>query len=220
MTLRLLPPPRRLGAVSLTPDLSSAATSLMTALASSCPTTAFDECSSFQQAYVDGGGSWVDLGISGTTPDGLYGPSTQAAFQTVLDAMAPSGTNPQTAPNACVGAGTNVPALAPTTAAGEPPVVPAGSVAIGPWVVSQQTLLITAAVGVALALVGSAVYKHYADQETLRGIRHAPAYARRRRNPSRARKNREKARERSYEMVRGKNGRFVRRARPSAAEEE
>lgn len=204
-----LPPYRRLGAsVSLTPDLQSAATALVTALATSCPTTAFDDCSTFQQAYVNGGGSWVDVGVSGTAPDGLYGPNTQAALQTVLTAMG----NTTPAPQACVGPGTAVPTLTPTvTTSAEPPVVPTGSIAIGSWVVSKNTLLLGTAAAIALALIGSAVYKHYADQEAL-SFAYAPTQRMRarRRNPTKARAARAKARTRAEGAVRNRKGQFVR----------
>lgn len=211
---------RRLGAVSLTPDLSSAATALVAALASSCPTTPFDACSGFQQTYVTAGGTWADLGVTGTAPDGLYGPATQAALQTVLTSIG----NGQTAPAACVGPGTAVPTLSPTVApTSEPPVVPAGSIAVGPWVVSKQTLLIGTAAAIALALVGSAIYKHYADEEAL-GLAHAPTQRLRvRRNPTRARRARAQARVRADGAVRNRKGQFVRggtRAKPEAENEE
>lgn len=201
---------RRLGAVSLTPDLSAAASALFNALATGCPTTPFDACSGFQQTYVAAGGSWADLGVSGSTPDGLYGPKTQAALQTVLDAIGQG----QTAPNACVGSA--VPALTPTVSPsvwGPPAVVPVGSIAIGPWVVSKNALLVGTAGAIALALIGSAIYKHYADQESL-SLAFAPTVrmrpVRRRRNPTRARRARAQARARAEGAVRDRKGRFIR----------
>lgn len=201
---------RRLGAVTLTPDLNAAATALVAALASSCPTTPFDDCSTFQQAYVTAGGSWTDLSVKGTAPDGLYGPSTQNALQSVLDAMGNGGT----APNACVGAGTTVPSLSPTVPlSAEPAVVSPGSIAIGPWVVSQNALVLGTAAAIALALVGSAIYKHYADQDAL-SLAYAPTRrmrpVRRRKNPTRARRARAQARVRAEGAVRNRKGQFVR----------
>lgn len=207
-----LPAHRPLGAVTLTSNLQSAAKSLQLRLASGCLATPFDECSSFQQAYNDAGGA-ISL-------DGLYGPETAAALQSVLTTIDGSS-----APAACVAgtAGSIVPALSPTVPAassGITALLAPGATINLPFIgaTPTRTLLVGAAGLLAAWLVGSALWKTY--QEGGLGLKsHAPAHARhsqmptrrhaRRKNPARRRRVREKARERVKSQGRDdRTGRF------------
>jgi hypothetical protein len=196
---------RPVGAVTLTADLQAAATNLVQKVNAGCLASPFDECSSFQQAYNNAGGN-ISL-------DGLYGPETKAALQSILDSM---GQGFQ-APAACVAgaAGSVVPALTPTVPAASPNVLstwlaPGATVNL-PVVgaVSTSSLIVGAAAIFATWLVGSALWKAY--HEGGHGIHHAPTKARRRRNPVKRRRVREKARQRAERMTRDPStGRFKR----------
>jgi hypothetical protein len=207
-----LPAHRPLGAVTLTSDLQAAAKNLQLKLASGCLTTPFDECSSFQTAYNNAGGN-ISL-------DGLYGPETQAALQSVLTTIDGSS-----APAACVAgnAGSTVPALSPTipsNGATTSLLAPGATVNLPFFgATPTRTLLVGAAGLLAAWLVGSALWKTY--QEGGIGLKsHAPARHarasqmptrphRRRRNPVRRRRIREKARERVKSQGRDeRTGRF------------
>lgn len=205
-----LPAHRPLGAVTLTSNLQSAAKNLQLKLASGCLATPFDECSGFQQAYNDAGGA-ISL-------DGLYGPETKAALQSVLTTIDGSA-----APAACVAgnAGSTVPALSPTipsNGATTSLLAPGATVNL-PFIgaTPTRTLLVGAAGLLAAWLVGSAIWRTY--QEGGLGLGRQPAHARhsqmptrrhaRRKNPARRRRVREKARERVKSQGRDeRTGRF------------
>jgi len=90
--------------------LRSAASALVSALASGCPdpSTPSPEVSAFQQAWLGANGNASDLGLQGNAPDGIYSQQTASALQAALDALRTDPTSSSrvpvssfTAPAAC-----------------------------------------------------------------------------------------------------------------------
>jgi len=134
----------------MTADLQSAAQNLYNSSSLCDPSGApVDAVSQFQQAYVNAGGAWTDLGLL-SGPDGLYSPSTQGALQATLNAIGFTDTsgNALAAPAACAG-NTVVGALFGTSPSAAPG-APASASGL-----SVQTILV---VGALVALVGYLVW--------------------------------------------------------------
>jgi hypothetical protein len=180
-----------MGAVSLTSDLTSAASALTQFLTTTgCVTTRFDACSAFQTTYNAAGGGNQTLVV-----DGLYGPATQSALQEVNDQQGGGS-----APAACVaahnaggGGGTSTASLVPGGGS-------SATVNVFGTQVSTKTLIIAAGAAAMLAIVGAAIFKTHADGATVRTrwrtrkaprrgrkVRRHRAHARRRRHGRRRR---------------------------------